>query len=204
MARENTSRYAVLGMLTAGPRTGYDIRREIHGSVRHFWSESYGQVYPVLHQLVEEGLATMTVEPGAGRPDRKVYSLTSAGWKELRRWLLQPVAPQPSRNELLLKLFFGRHVPAAELARVVEAFRDRWVADVAAWGEIEDHLRSGDPSGMDDLDRRDRLFTLRYGRLIGEATVRWADEVLAALSGADGKAPPNTSSPQGRTGSHDR
>ena len=192
MARENTSRYAVLGMLTSGPRTGYDIRREIHGSVRHFWSESYGQVYPVLHQLVRDGLATVVVEPGVGRPDRKIYRLTEAGWDELRRWLVQPVTPQPSRNELLLKLFFGRHVPAAGLTRVVQAFRDRWADNVAAWGTIEDHLRSGEPPEMNDLDRRDRLFTLRYGRLIGEATINWADEVLAALHGDDGIDPPHT------------
>jgi len=96
MARENTSRYAVLGMLTRGPRTGYDIRREIYGSVRHFWSESYGQVYPVLHQLVQDGLATVVVEPGVGRPERRVYRLAETGWAELRRWLVQPVAPSTS------------------------------------------------------------------------------------------------------------
>ena len=176
------SRYAVLGMLTGGPRSGYDIRREIGTSVRHFWSESYGQVYPVLHDLVRNGLATVAVEPGGG-PNRKVYTLTGAGIAELRDWLARPVEPQPSRNELLLKLFFGRFIPDADLLRVVQDVRDRWVTDMVEWAEIAARMRSKDAEAAQvDPDRRDRLRTLRYGQLVGEATVRWADEIIAELT----------------------
>ncbi len=183
MARENTSRYAVLGMLTHGAQTGYDLKRAIGGSVRHFWSESYGQVYPTLKELVNEGLATVVVESGNIRPDRKVYTVTDAGIEELRHWLVKPVELQPSRNELLLKLFFGRYVPAQELVEVVSKFRERWVEDVAEWADIQDRLRD---NMENDLDLRNRLFTLEYGRIVGEATIHWADEVIAALVGTTG------------------
>lgn len=179
MARQQTSRYAVLGMLTHGPRSGYDIKREIGASVRHFWSESYGQVYPVLRELVAEGLATLEIEFTDGRPPRKVYTITEAGLAEFQQWLAQPVVPQPSRNELLLKLFFGRHIPADALVNVVREVRDRWAADVAEWVDIADHVRAD--TTLSALDARDRLFTLEYGRMIGEATIQWADKVIAAL-----------------------
>lgn len=182
MARERTTRYAILGMLTLGPRTGYDIRQEIGTSVRHFWSESYGQVYPTLHELEREGLVTVAAESSDGGRERKVYSLTDAGWDALRAWLVRPVAPQPSRNELLLKLYFGHLVPDSEMAGVVREVRDRWAREMTEWAAIEERLRAADRSATSaGKARRDSLFTLRYGRLVGEATVRWADEVLAEL-----------------------
>ena len=92
--------------------------------------------------------------------------------------LVRSVEPQPSRNELLLKLLFGRFVPEDEPRRVMSEVRDRRTADVSQWAAIEDQLRSPVAKGT-ELDRRDRLQTLRYGRLVGEATCRWAEEVLA-------------------------
>ena len=48
MAKENRSKYAVLGMLATGPKSGYDIKQTIETSIGHFWNESYGQIYPIL------------------------------------------------------------------------------------------------------------------------------------------------------------
>jgi len=87
--------------------SGYQIKEVLSHSIGH------GQIYPTLKQLAAAGLVTGRVEPGAGRPDRHVYTLTDAGWSELREWLARPVEThQPGRSELLLKLFFGRHAPA--------------------------------------------------------------------------------------------
>jgi PadR family transcriptional regulator AphA len=90
-------------MLKSGPRTGYDLRREINAGICPFWSESYEQVYPTLHELVREGLASVSVEPGSGGSDRKVYRLREAGRDELRHSLTRPGAPQSTRNKLLLR-----------------------------------------------------------------------------------------------------
>ncbi|PYI52519.1 PadR family transcriptional regulator [Paenibacillus flagellatus] len=59
--RTNKSYYALLGLLAFGPHSGYDVKRRIEQQLSHFWSESYGQIYPNLKKLVEEGLATTNV-----------------------------------------------------------------------------------------------------------------------------------------------
>jgi PadR family transcriptional regulator AphA len=84
MARENKSQYAVLGALSMRPMSGYDIKKTFEQSIGSFWSESYGQIYPILRSLVAEGLATSRVEKQPGGPDRRVYALTEAGREELR------------------------------------------------------------------------------------------------------------------------
>jgi PadR family transcriptional regulator, regulatory protein AphA len=97
MPRENKTKYAVLGLLTYSPLSGYDVRRIYAQSLGNFWSESYGAIYPILRRLEEEGLATREVVRTSGRPDRNVFTITDLGRDELHRWLAQPPEPVKER-----------------------------------------------------------------------------------------------------------
>ena len=90
MARK-TSRtlYAILGLLSKGSASGYDLKKELEKPRYHFWNESYGQIYPMLHRLHKEGWAELEVEHQDSGPDRKIYSLTDSGRAHLERWLRQ-------------------------------------------------------------------------------------------------------------------
>src|SRR5580700_9952877 len=89
---------ALLGLLSLGPMSGYDIRQLIQQSIGHFWSESYGQIYPGLKRLEAVGLVAKKTERKHGSPDRYVYSLTADGRDRLREWLKLPVAEEVPRN----------------------------------------------------------------------------------------------------------
>ena len=87
------SRLTLLGLLSAGPGHGYDLKR----SWDHWFAASkplaYGQVYATLARLVRDGLITQVeAEPGAG-PERKRYEVTDAGRQSVEQWLLTPVTP---------------------------------------------------------------------------------------------------------------
>src|SRR3989442_13387821 len=99
----NTSRYAILGVLSRRPMSGYDVKKLIDRSIAHFWSESYGQIYPILNRLAAEGLAERRRERQRRKPDRHGYSLTSKGPAELLRWLALPPPLQPVPSEVPLK-----------------------------------------------------------------------------------------------------
>src|SRR5579859_5397507 len=103
MAKENKSKYAVLGMVSISPISGYMLKKAFEQSVANFWNESYGQIYPILKQLNDEGLTTSQAEKQAGKPERYVYTITDKGREELRRWLTEPIEYSVERNELLLK-----------------------------------------------------------------------------------------------------
>ena len=79
MAKENKSKYAVLGVLSICPGSGYDIKKFMEQSTSNFWNESYGQIYPILKQLVEEGLAASHAEKQEGKPEKYIYTLTEQG-----------------------------------------------------------------------------------------------------------------------------
>ncbi len=180
--RESKSRYAILGVLTLEPMSGYHIKEVIGHSISHFWNEGYGQIYPTLKALAEAGLVVGEVEAGNGKPDRRVYTLTDAGWDELRRWLAEPVASaQPGRNELLLKLFFGRHTPAGTNLDHLRRHRQALVALTAQYAAIEAEL-----AAEQDSDQPYWLITLRSGIHVTRAALAWCDETIARLSHLEG------------------
>ncbi len=176
--REPKSRYAVLGALAIEPMSGYDIKNVLTRSVRHFWNESYGQIYPTLKDLAAADLITSKTQPANGKPDRTVYTLTDAGWRELRGWLARPVdSHHPGRSELLLKVFFGRHAAAGATLDLVREHRALLTARIAQYEAIEAELEA-----EDDPDPPYWLSTLRHGVLVAQASLEWCDETLTRLS----------------------
>ena len=117
MARENKTRHALLGLLSIGPMSGYDMKKLTDFSLGYFWSENYGHIYPILRKLEEGSLITRHTERTRGRPYRNVYRPTGKGEKELDDWLDIPTEKQSIRNEFLLKLFFGRRLAGAALEK---------------------------------------------------------------------------------------
>ena len=185
MPHENKTRYAVLGLLNSSPMTGYQMRKIYERSLGHFWSESYSHLYAILKVLETEGLATSTVEPGDGRPDRRVYAITEAGREVLAEWLARPADEPRERVEVLLKVFHGGAVGPAVVAEHLGTFRAQQEALLARYAEytadLQEHM-------AEDPNHAYILLTLRCGQAISGALREWCDESLATLAGLpDGK-----------------
>ncbi len=176
--KETKSKYAVLGMLSICPMSGYDIKKRVGESISNFWSESYGQIYPILKRLVDEELVTKTVERQSGKPDRHVYALTEQGRKELHRWLAEGVVAKIERNEFLLKLFFGEEVAVATNIKHVEKYRELQLHLLEKYEAVEQEIKA---KYADDSNLSYWLMTLGYGQHVSQALLRWCDETLLRL-----------------------
>jgi DNA-binding PadR family transcriptional regulator len=183
MGRKSRSKYAILGILSQGARSGYDIKKEITGSIDHFWHESFGQIYPTLKQLHEDGLVTKTTELQDGRPDRHVYAITETGNAVLLEWLRQPVALLPGRNELLLKLFFGRNLTPQENIAHLEKHRERMLASRQLYQQMAENLQAKIP---DNPDLPYYLITLNHGIHVTQAIADWCEETIDRLKQTGG------------------
>ncbi|MBX9928149.1 MAG: PadR family transcriptional regulator [Gemmatimonadaceae bacterium] len=174
MERPSTQ-FAVLGMLAIAPMSGYEMRQRIAGSVSHFWSESFGQLYPSLRTLAAEGLISGRETASERGGAKSVYHLTAAGRRVLRAWLAAPPRPQPVRNELLLKLFFAKDADAQTVRVHLEAMRARLRAEIGAYSAA---LPSIEADATSALEARCWRATVRYGVIRAEAALRWLDETL--------------------------
>lgn len=184
MKKENKSRFAILGILSLGPMSGYDIKKTIEKSISNFWNESYGQIYPMLKSLVAEQLAVCSSETRPGKLDRNVYALTERGRKELGNWLSEPVAHQVGRIEILLKLFFGAQIPVSDSRNHVERFRELHLELRKRYEAIEKQLKIDHAS---DQNLPYWLMTVRLGQQHSHASLNWCDETLATLTKLENK-----------------
>lgn len=176
--RERTTRYVLLGILAeAGPASGYDIRQWIDQAIGHFWSESFGQIYPELKRLADEGLAERA-DPGAGAREQKRYRITREGLGALGAWLDRPPRPDVRRSELLLKSFFGRFAGKGMTRASLETARREAEARLvyldSAWHQViaEDSASPGLPF---------YLITIDAGRRAARARLDWVEASLKLL-----------------------
>jgi len=165
-----TTRYAILGLLSIEPMSGYDIRRASTDALSHFWHESYGQIYPTLAVLEREGLIRLLAQPRTETRPRKVYALTAKGRRAHAAWCRKAPTSRPFRNELLLKLFTA-DAPKDVLAHV-RKLRKEETARLEEYARIEARLAREAPT------KRLWRATVRYGIHRSRAVIAWCDETL--------------------------
>jgi len=171
MARRSQTETAVLGALSVEPMTGYAVRAAITSTLGHFWSESFGQIYPALERLVAADLVT--------RDDDRRFAITDAGRDRLRELLGEPIEAVPPRNGLLLRLFFGRTLGREGCIELLEQTRDqahRTLTEMAA-------IRAEVEAETDSPDQAFFLVTIAAGEAGARAQLQWADESIALLRG---------------------
>ncbi|MDX1622432.1 MAG: PadR family transcriptional regulator [Gemmatimonadota bacterium] len=174
----NRTEYAILGLLALGPRSGYDIKKEAEEVLGHFWHESYGHIYPTLGRLHGDGLVEKRVEVQEGRPNRNVYSITTDGEAELNEWLTEPVERRPPRNELLLKVFFGRFSGPEAVRSILEDYRDQQAEALARLETAVEMLDAGERGNPSYAYWR---MTAELGLRAMAVVVQWCEDTARLL-----------------------
>lgn len=178
MPPKNRTYYALLGMLSIHPGSGYELQHMIKQGMRFFWQESYGQIYPTLKKLAAEGLVTAETVPQEGKPDKLVYTITDDGLGVLRLWLEDPQCSDIFRSETLLKIFLGDKVdPEITINRLERQL----VHEQSVLKDLQELLEN--PANKCD-DRHIATYTgiaLDYGIRSQEATIDWCKESIAKL-----------------------
>jgi len=102
-------KHALMGLLVAGPQHGYELKASLENELVPLSPLNFGQVYSTLDRLERDGLVTHQLVSQEERPDKKVFSLTANGRRELRDWLGSASALSLDlRNETFLKLILAR------------------------------------------------------------------------------------------------
>lgn len=172
------TQYAILGVLSIEDSSGYEIRKFLEENVSHFWKESFGQIYPVLHQL-KKNQFVKAIEKPTGKRKKTIYSINKNGFKELDQWICNSdFEIQSERNELLLKLFFSlkKHYPCVK--KQIEIFQTKMKKQLHLYDNIENYLI--------EFQKNQKGFnvwysTLRFGQITSDAQIKWAEETLKIL-----------------------
>jgi DNA-binding PadR family transcriptional regulator len=174
--RRNQTETAVLGALSIQPMTGYALREAIRDVLGHFWSESYGQIYPTLRALVQQGLLTQIPSSSDGRTS---FTITESGLLRLRELLAKSIQDPPPRNGLMLRLYFGRHLGPDACRALITQTKAQAEGQLAGYQAIRSEIL--DTAGSNQ-DSPYWLLTLSAGEHTARALIAWADEALTRLA----------------------
>ncbi|MTE15263.1 PadR family transcriptional regulator [Nocardia aurantiaca] len=166
-------RYALLGLLSDGPASGYDLLRTFKVSLANVWPATQSQIYTELTKLSDAGLIAVTDEGPRGR---KEYTITDTGLDDLRTWLTTTKPKAVTRNETLLRVFFLGAIPPAQARAYLAGIEERAARAHAELNELEQAIDWSDS----DLSQYGHL-ALEYGARITALNRDWARWALEHL-----------------------
>ncbi len=167
-------RYAVLALLSEGPKYGLQLRDEFEKRTGEVWPLNVGQVYTTLQRLERDGLVDSDSDADADAGLQKAYRLTAEGAAELDDWLRTPAdLASPPRDELVIKVLVAIHVSGVNVHEVIQAHRRRVVELMQEWTRVKRDASADDFSLSLVVDAE--LFRL-------DSVVRWLDAADSRLS----------------------
>jgi PadR family transcriptional regulator AphA len=168
-----------LGMLTEGPASGYDLKKQFESSFAHFFAAGYGSIYPALASLADQGLVECEEIPQEGKPDRKLYRISDAGYEHLLEALRNTTPCHKVRSEFLAMLCFAHLMQPGDIKAVIDHRLDEIARYKELFAELESDCMDDWPAGM--------KFVLGFGKAITAAKEAYIEQnrhLLAAEHGA--------------------
>ena len=189
-------KYALLGLLSERPASGYALTQRFEQSLQKYaWHANHSQIYPELAKLAADDLAAVVEEGARGR---RTYAITDAGREALREWLLTSSGgPRRVRNEAVLRTFLLSTLEPGNAVQLLRGYVDRSAQDLADLQAVVAELEAAENAGEPQ----------RFGRFAAEFGVRqyaafhdWAQWALARVESAAPHEPDHERTTRSRPG----
>lgn len=110
-----TIQYAILGLLSWKPSSGYELKKIFEDSPYLYWSGNNNQIYKSLLQLRKDGLIDFKTIHQDGAPSKKIYSVTAKGQTELKQWITEASAIPEFKKPFLIQMAWADMLGKDEL-----------------------------------------------------------------------------------------
>jgi len=175
-------KHALLGLLSEGGATGYDLTKMFELSMSHYWHAGHSQIYPLLDQMEKDRLISFEHIVQKDKRNKKIYRIAPRGRATLISWLKAPPLPSRYKDESLLKVRFFQYLPLDEAIDLLHARRRGHQATLDEYRKLEATYFPGGP----DTPERKRAslyayFTLRRGMMLEQDSIRWCRWAVSQL-----------------------
>lgn len=174
-------KYAILGILSCKPLTGYDLKKIIQDSPFMPWSGNNNQIYKSLVELLDENLVTGEVQHQESSPSKKIYTITQDGLMELKKWVLEaPEAPE-FKKSFLVQLAWADQLSTDELDDLLSRYENEIKMKILLQQEI---IRRGTFSPKRN-PREEFIWDMIYENMLSslEQELDWVKKLRTKLDG---------------------
>ncbi|MFD8644663.1 PadR family transcriptional regulator [Streptomyces zaomyceticus] len=176
-------KHAVLAALLEGEASGYDLAKIFDVSVANFWAATPQQLYRELEKLAEAGLITARVVQQERRPNKRMFSLTEPGMRDLAAYTSTPPRPSAVRDELMVQVQACDEGDTTAVRGFVAQRMEASRAKLARYDRLREWMLAGrdEDTYLDEAERVGPYLTLMRGRFFEEEHLRWGERALAVL-----------------------
>lgn len=178
-------KYAILGLLSFKPQTGYEIKANFSNTIRYLWNADQTQIYRALSKIEKEGLATSKLIQQEGRPNKKEYELTVAGHEDLNNWLANPVQSKDQHNAELLQVFFSGQISDENILQNLRRLRENIKSSVTGLSSLENSSELFNPANSPDRVNFFFKVTLELGIRTARMNLEWIDEIIKQVENGE-------------------
>lgn len=166
-------RYALLGLLTKKPSTGYELTQQFREQMIHFWSAHHTQIYRELGKMEKDELVSFNLVAQEDLPDKKIYKIEEKGYEQLIEWLAHhTVDPPKMKNEQLMRVSLFHLIPREEAIQFLTKSKEHHkmvLQHMDAWKQA--YLQQKPI----EKNRLGEYLTLEYGRKQMRTWIEWCD-----------------------------
>jgi DNA-binding PadR family transcriptional regulator len=171
-------KYGLLGFLSYGPKTGYQLHKMFFKTVR----PSISLIYRQLNNMHEEGLVDFKRVERGKLFTRNVFHIKTAGRAALAQWLRTPPKLESYRDPLFMQMWYGSRVDKKFIVADIKAYMEQVRKELEYYSKeayplIEKTLK-GSPL--------DRLYWELIGKIVqkqDEIYLEWAGNAVKTIEG---------------------
>ena len=175
--------HVLLGILRT-PASGYEIKQQFDRVFSHFWAADLPQIYRTLNRMERDGWLVASAMASEKGPERRVYRISAAGKRALRKWLTTAPTIATERIEYLAQTFFlGALDDDAAALTFMRELRELVAGELAVLQGLAAGWAAEDPTYPDCADRDDfyAQLTLDLGLHKLATKLAWADRCLERI-----------------------
>ncbi|WP_077609373.1 PadR family transcriptional regulator [Clostridium sp. Marseille-P2415] len=174
--------HSILGFLSYGSMTGYDLAKAFGSSVKFFWYAQTSHIYHELNKLEQKQFVTCEIIVQTEKPNKKLYSITESGKNEFLRWLSSEnhEFSKGIKNAFLMKVFFSGCKPPDQCIAMLKSFSDDCKKYLIEMNDI--------PTSIDHYGKLVKPyekvywnFTADFGYSYIQMCIDWADRCIKKL-----------------------
>ena len=181
-------KYSILALLARDEKTGYELANDADGSTRFFWAATHQQIYKDLSGLEQKGWVRHKEIGQSNKPDKKIYSITKEGLRQLKAWMASETEPQPNKDALLIKLFVGDLIDPNIIHQDLIRHKTVHQENLGRYLEIEEKYFQN-PKRL-PIKMQFQYITLRKGILFEKGWLAWCKETEILLQNHSGEKCP--------------
>ncbi len=160
--------YALLGIISKKPVTGYDVVRIFKQQMIYFWSTTHSQIYTESHKMENDNLIDHELVIQEVLPNKKVYSITDTGKKELIRWAIEePLKPAKIKDNFLIKSTIFPFLSVVEIIKLLDEVIEREEKILSMTKKWKEHFNSHEERDVG------AILTVEYGIRYSEMYLDW-------------------------------